>query len=135
VLITVLVLDLRPPELPAFKALLLRWATWLSYAVSYLFIAIVWANHHLWCLSLRRPMRRRKEKRHDCHQISRCRRGRSEGVLSRGWSCQLTRAAVASWVPQREPYVPGPHPAPGRSLPHHRARPARFRPVGHAGAG
>src|SRR6266436_7219442 len=46
VLITVLVLDLRPPELPAFKALLLRWPTWLSYAVSYLFIAIVWANHH-----------------------------------------------------------------------------------------
>ena len=46
VLITVLVLDLRPPEVPAFKALLLRWPTWLSYAVSYLFIAIVWANHH-----------------------------------------------------------------------------------------
>src|SRR5438105_4857807 len=46
VLITVLVLDLRPPELPAFKALLLRWPTWLSYGVSYLFIAIVWTNHH-----------------------------------------------------------------------------------------
>src|SRR5882724_4850851 len=46
VLITILVLDLRPPELPAFKALLLRWPTWLSYAVSYLFIAIVWVNHH-----------------------------------------------------------------------------------------
>src|SRR5215475_10621798 len=46
VLITVLVLDLRPPELPTFRALLLLWPTWLSYAVSYLFIAIVWANHH-----------------------------------------------------------------------------------------
>jgi uncharacterized membrane protein len=46
VLITVLVLDLCPPDLPAFKALLLRWPIWLSYAVSYLFIAIVWANHH-----------------------------------------------------------------------------------------
>jgi len=46
VLITVLVLDLRPPELPTFKALLLLWPTWLSYAVSYLFIAIVWLNHH-----------------------------------------------------------------------------------------
>src|SRR2546427_6181773 len=46
VLITVLVLDLRPPELPTFKGLLLLWPTWLSYAVSYLFIAIVWANHH-----------------------------------------------------------------------------------------
>jgi uncharacterized membrane protein len=46
VLITVLVLDLRPPELHTYKALLLLWPTWLSYAVSYLFIAIVWTNHH-----------------------------------------------------------------------------------------
>ena len=46
VLITVLVLDLRPPELPTFDALLTRWPSWLSYAVSYVFIAIVWANHH-----------------------------------------------------------------------------------------
>jgi len=46
VLITVLVLELRPPESPTFAALLALWPTWLSYAVSYLFIAIVWANHH-----------------------------------------------------------------------------------------
>jgi uncharacterized membrane protein len=46
VLITVLVLELRPPERPTFDALLQLWPTWLSYAVSYLFIAIVWANHH-----------------------------------------------------------------------------------------
>jgi uncharacterized membrane protein len=46
VLITVLVLELRPPRLPTFEALLLLWPTWLSYAVSYVFIAIVWANHH-----------------------------------------------------------------------------------------
>jgi uncharacterized membrane protein len=46
VLITVLVLELRPPVLPTFEALLPLWPTWLSYAVSYLFIAIVWANHH-----------------------------------------------------------------------------------------
>ena len=46
VLITVLVLDLRPPEAPTFEALLKLWPNWLSYAVSYLFIAIVWANHH-----------------------------------------------------------------------------------------
>jgi uncharacterized membrane protein len=46
ILITVLVLELHPPALPTFKALLLLWHTWLSYAVSYLFIAIVWANHH-----------------------------------------------------------------------------------------
>ncbi|MFZ1191642.1 MAG: TMEM175 family protein [Pseudolabrys sp.] len=46
VLITVLVLELRPPEIPTFKALLELWPTWLSYAVNYLFIAIVWVNHH-----------------------------------------------------------------------------------------
>jgi uncharacterized membrane protein len=46
VLITVLVLELRPPELPTFHALLLLWPSWVSYAVSYLFIAIVWTNHH-----------------------------------------------------------------------------------------
>src|SRR5467141_1133333 len=40
VLITVLVFNLRPPGLPTFGALLLLWPTWLSYAVSYLFIAI-----------------------------------------------------------------------------------------------
>lgn len=46
VLITVLVLELRPPAQPTFRALLLLWPTWLSYAVTYLFIAIVWMNHH-----------------------------------------------------------------------------------------
>ena len=46
VLITVLVLELRPPAVPTFQALLLLWPTWLSYAVSYVFIAIVWTNHH-----------------------------------------------------------------------------------------
>src|ERR1044072_438036 len=46
VLITVLVLELRPPESAPFAALLSLWPTWLIYAVSYLFIAIVWMNHH-----------------------------------------------------------------------------------------
>lgn len=46
VLITVLVLNLHAPGRPTFEAFLLEWPTWLSYAVSYLFIAIVWGNHH-----------------------------------------------------------------------------------------
>lgn len=46
VLITVLVLDLKPPESASFGALLPLWPTGLSYAVTYLFIAIVWVNHH-----------------------------------------------------------------------------------------
>jgi len=57
VLITVLVLELRPPELPTYKALLSLWPSWLSYAVSYLFIAIVWTNHHyLIAMPRRRPL-------------------------------------------------------------------------------
>jgi len=46
VLITVLVLELKPPHADTFRALFPLWPTGLSYAVSYLFIAIVWINHH-----------------------------------------------------------------------------------------
>jgi uncharacterized membrane protein len=46
VIITVLVLDLRPPESPSLAALVSLWPTGVSYAVSYLFVAIVWVNHH-----------------------------------------------------------------------------------------
>lgn len=46
VLITVLVLALRPPDRPTFASFLTLWPTWLSYAVSYVFIAVVWINHH-----------------------------------------------------------------------------------------
>jgi uncharacterized membrane protein len=46
VIITIMVLELKPPELPTFAALLALWPTALSYAVSYQFIAIVWLNHH-----------------------------------------------------------------------------------------
>jgi uncharacterized membrane protein len=46
VIITILVLDLRPPKEASFGALLELWPTAISYAISYLFIAIVWVNHH-----------------------------------------------------------------------------------------
>lgn len=46
VLITILVLALKPPGAHGFGALLPLWPTGLSYVVSYLFIAIVWVNHH-----------------------------------------------------------------------------------------
>ena len=46
VLITILVLELKPPHADTFSALLPLWPTGLSYAVSYFFIAIVWVNHH-----------------------------------------------------------------------------------------
>jgi uncharacterized membrane protein len=46
VIITILVLDLRPPSSAEWSGLLALWPTALAYAVSYLFVAIVWANHH-----------------------------------------------------------------------------------------
>ena len=46
VIITILVLELNPPRSPTFEALVSIWPTAVSYAVSYLFIAIVWINHH-----------------------------------------------------------------------------------------
>jgi hypothetical protein len=45
-IITILVLELNPPERPAFTTLLALWPTGVSYVVSYLFVAIVWVNHH-----------------------------------------------------------------------------------------
>ena len=46
VIITILVLKLNPPRPDMFSALLPLWPTGMSYVVSYLFIAIVWVNHH-----------------------------------------------------------------------------------------
>lgn len=46
VIVTIMVLELEAPEEPTFSALLGLWPTAISYAVSYLFIAIIWINHH-----------------------------------------------------------------------------------------
>lgn len=46
VIVTIMVLELKAPDLPAFSALWPLWPTAISYAVSYLFIAIIWINHH-----------------------------------------------------------------------------------------
>lgn len=46
VIVTIMVLELKAPEEAAFSALLPLWPTAISYAVSYLFIAIIWINHH-----------------------------------------------------------------------------------------
>ena len=60
VIITIMVLEFEAPEDATFSSLLPLWPTAISYAVSYLFIAIIWLNHHhllrfvgritrLWC--------------------------------------------------------------------------------------
>jgi Endosomal/lysosomal potassium channel TMEM175 len=46
VIVTIMVLELRAPEESAVSALWPLWPTAISYAVSYLFIAIIWINHH-----------------------------------------------------------------------------------------
>jgi uncharacterized membrane protein len=46
VIVTITILDFMAPDEPAFSAL---WPTAISYGASYLFIAIIWINHHyLW---------------------------------------------------------------------------------------
>jgi uncharacterized membrane protein len=46
VIVTIMVLELKAPEEHSFSALLPLWPIALSYAVSYLFVAIIWINHH-----------------------------------------------------------------------------------------
>jgi uncharacterized membrane protein len=46
VIVTIMVLELKAPDQPAFSALWPLWPTAISYTVSYLFIAIIWINHH-----------------------------------------------------------------------------------------
>jgi uncharacterized membrane protein len=46
VIITVMVLELKAPEAPQLADLYPLWPTTISYAVSYLFVAIIWINHH-----------------------------------------------------------------------------------------
>lgn len=46
VIVTIMVLELKAPDQPAFSALWPLWPTAIGYAVSYLFIAIIWINHH-----------------------------------------------------------------------------------------
>ena len=44
---TIMILELKAPEQAAFFNLWPLWPTAISYAVSYLFIAIIWINHLL----------------------------------------------------------------------------------------
>jgi len=46
IVITLLVLELRPPHEATLAALAGLWPSFVAYALSYLFLAIVWLNHH-----------------------------------------------------------------------------------------
>jgi uncharacterized membrane protein len=45
IIITIMVLDLKAPSQATAAALLAEWPTFLSYALSFLLIAIYWVNH------------------------------------------------------------------------------------------
>lgn len=46
IIITIMVLELRPPEGETFKDLIALWPKFLSYALSFMYIGIYWNNHH-----------------------------------------------------------------------------------------
>jgi uncharacterized membrane protein len=46
VIITIMVLELHPPHETSVPAFLHLWPTFASYAISFLFVAIIWTNHH-----------------------------------------------------------------------------------------
>jgi uncharacterized membrane protein len=46
IIITIMVLELKRPSNATLGALFAEWPTWISYITSYIFIAIVWINHH-----------------------------------------------------------------------------------------
>ncbi len=46
VVITLMALELKTPEEATLGAILALWQTLFSYGLSYLFIAIIWVNHH-----------------------------------------------------------------------------------------
>src|SRR5262249_3150800 len=55
VIVTIMVLELKAPDQPGFPALWPLWPTAISYAVSYLFIAIIWINHDYLMRFVSRP--------------------------------------------------------------------------------
>ncbi|MEP6940614.1 MAG: TMEM175 family protein [Rudaea sp.] len=46
VIITIMVLELKPPHEATFAALLEHWPIFLSYVLSFVYVGIYWNNHH-----------------------------------------------------------------------------------------
>jgi uncharacterized membrane protein len=46
IIITIMVLELKVPREPNLRSLGELWPVFLSYALSYLFVGVFWANHH-----------------------------------------------------------------------------------------
>jgi len=46
IIITIMVLELKPPHDPTLGALANLWPTFFAYALSFVMVAIYWVNHH-----------------------------------------------------------------------------------------
>ena len=46
VVITIMVLELKPPHEATFAALLANWPVFVSYVLSFVYVGIYWNNHH-----------------------------------------------------------------------------------------
>jgi uncharacterized membrane protein len=46
IIITIMVLELKPPHEPSWAALCAEWPKLLSYLVSFAFVGVYWTNHH-----------------------------------------------------------------------------------------
>ena len=46
ILITIMVLELKVPHSPDFRALIPLWPVFMSYVLSFIYIGIYWNNHH-----------------------------------------------------------------------------------------
>ena len=46
VIITIMVLELKPPHEPTWHALSENWHVFLSYVLSFIYVGIYWNNHH-----------------------------------------------------------------------------------------
>ena len=46
VIITIMVLELKPPHVPTWEALRENWHVFVSYVVSFVYVGLYWNNHH-----------------------------------------------------------------------------------------
>jgi uncharacterized membrane protein len=46
IIVTIMVLELRPPEEPGIEHLWRLWPTFVAYALSFAYVGIYWVNHH-----------------------------------------------------------------------------------------
>lgn len=46
VIITIMVLELKPPHDATWHALMQNWKVFVSYALSFVYVGLYWANHH-----------------------------------------------------------------------------------------